>query len=402
MEAGQRLELLESHKLYPVAARIIARLSEQGFQTVFAGGCVRDSLLGVAPNDLDLATSAPPDAVEAAFSKTLAVGKAFGTIVVVEEGQNFEVTTFRSDGPYLDGRHPSTIEFSNMIEDAKRRDFTVNALFYDTQEGVIDHVGGIKDLHLKKLRAVGDARARFQEDRLRMLRAVRFVGQLGFELDTSVTQAIEEEHRELKLVSIERVFNEVKRLLESKHMLQGMSALMDSHLFEFFWPELRGFDSKSLEKFSGALVNWENVFAAICWLQGIQDPEARLRAWKVSRESLKRIQHQLQAIRTLKTSTVRAERVRALGSDSYAEVLALAGGIFPQAKIAQWLEEYTRVAARDGGLPKPFLSGEDLQTQGVPPGEAMGRILKEAFDAQLEGRVRTRAQALEFVKKFKA
>lgn len=397
MKSGQSMPLLESHKLFQTALKIVERLAKEGARTVLAGGCVRDILLGISPGDIDLATSAQPEVVEKSFPKTLAVGKSFGTIVVVEDGHNFEVTTFRKDGPYLDGRHPSEVKFSDMEEDAKRRDFTVNALFYDPlKHELIDLVDGVTDLDAGILRTVGRAQDRFQEDRLRMLRAVRFSGWLGFDIDPSAMSAIQSQASELKLVSVERIFNETKKLLESPYAIKGLGYLLESGLHEAFWPEIRSLKVEELRKFE-RFHNWENAFAAICILCGVADPEPRLRAWKVSRESLKKVQAQLQAIRILKTSTVRAERVRVLGSDVYAEVTALASGLFPIDKAAGWIDEYMEVAGPDGKLPKPLLSGEDLQKAGVPPGEKMGRILRELENAQYEGRVHTRTEALKWL-----
>jgi poly(A) polymerase len=398
MKSGQSMPLLEQHKLYQTALKIVQRLAQEGARTVLAGGCVRDILLGISPGDIDLATSASPEVVEKSFPKTLAVGKAFGTIVVVEDGHNFEVTTFRKDGPYLDGRHPSGVEFSDIEEDAKRRDFTVNALFYDPlKRELIDLVDGVTDLDAGIIRTVGRARDRFQEDRLRMLRAVRFSGWLGFDIEPEVLRAIQEQASELKLVSVERIFNETKKLLESPYAIKGLDYLLQSGLHETFWPEIRGLKAGELRKFE-RFHNWENAFAAICILCGVADPEPRLRAWKVSKDSLKKVQQQLQAVRILKTSTVRAERVRVLGSDVYAEVTALASGLFPVEKTAGWIDEYMEVAGPDGKLPKPLLNGEDLMKAGVPAGESMGRILRELENAQYEGRLLTKEDALKWLK----
>jgi len=400
MRDGQRLTLLEAHPLFALARSIVERLQSKGHLTVLAGGCVRDSLLGVAPKDLDLATSAPPEEVEEAFERTLNVGKAFGTIVVVLDGHNFEVTTFRSDGPYLDGRHPSSVAFSGIEEDAKRRDFTVNALFYDPLRAeILDYVGGREDLHRRLLRAVGDPAQRFREDRLRMLRAVRFVGQLGFDLDPQALQAIHEQYRELAQVSVERISNEVRRLLESAHLHKGLAALLESKLEAVFWPELSGLDVDRLLVFP-AFVNWENAFAAIWWLGGGADPEARLRAWKVSRESLRKVQAQLQAIKVFSDSrSTRAARARVFGGEVFAETVVLAQGIFNEDRLKNWVQEYLEVADSEGHLPKPLISGEDLLKLGVAPGLEMGRLLQLIFDQQLEGRIRSRDEALSELKK---
>ncbi len=395
MRARQRLQLLESHPQYRFAVQIAEVLAKLGYLTVLAGGCVRDSLLGVSPKDLDIATSAPPDVVEQSFERTLAVGKAFGTIVVVLDGNNFEVTTFRSEGPYLDGRHPSKVTFTDAKEDAFRRDFTVNALFYDIEKSaVIDYVGGVSDLERRLLKTVGVAEDRFQEDRLRMLRAVRFVGQLGFVLDVASVKAIQQQYQTLGSVSVERIFNETKRLLESAHLHDGLRALRESRLYKVFWPELESVELNRLAKFSGFL-NWENVFAALCWLGNVQNPEPRLRQWKVSRESMRKIETLLKALNDFSVGRQsRAERIRWLGSDVMGELMVLLAGVFDEKVVHQWVGELLAVADTDGRLPKPWVSGEDLLKQGYAPGESMGRILRQIYDAQLEGRVANREDAL--------
>lgn len=398
MRAGQRLELLESHPTYPVAEKIVRELQKAGYLTVMAGGCVRDSLLGVRPKDLDIATGAPPDVVEKSFVKTLAVGKEFGTIVVVEDGHSFEVTTFRRDGPYEDGRHPSSVTFTDAAEDAKRRDFTVNALFYDPLEReVIDFVGGLEDLQKKLLRAVGDASLRFKEDRLRMLRAVRFVGQLGFELDGEALNAIRAQAGELKAVSVERILNEVKRLLASEHLYLGIKALLSTGLEKSFWPEVTGFNLYRM-KHHPRFLNWENAFAAISLIAGVEDVETRLRSWKCAKESLRKIETQRKGLRVLENpESTRAERARVLGGDVFAEVLVLAEMFMDAEKLNGIVQEFLQVANK-GELPKAFLTGEDLSALGIPPGAEMGRMLKETYDLQLEGRLTSKSAALSFIR----
>jgi poly(A) polymerase len=402
MGDGQRLTILEKHPYFAQAREIIDRLAALGHRTVLAGGCVRDSLLGLPCKDLDLATSASPEAVEKAFERTLSIGKAFGTINVILGGHSFEVTTFRSDGPYLDGRHPSSVSFTDIQEDARRRDFTVNALFYDPLKAeILDFVEGQEDLARGLLRAVGNPEERFKEDRLRMLRAVRFVGQLGFELEPTAMVAIQKGSAEIGKVSVERIFNELRRLLESDFLVKGLAALLESNQEKVFWPELTALKIDQVLAFP-KFVNWENAFAAICFLQGITDPEERLRAWKAPRDSSRRVKAQLQALKVFSDArSRRADRARVFGGEVYAEVVVLVQGLFEESRIKKWVSEYLEIADHEGFLPKPFITGEELVKLGVSPGQKMGEIIKQLFDAQLEGRIRSRPEALSEFRKIK-
>ena len=174
---------LASHK-GGLALRIATALRDHGHTVFFVGGCVRDHLMGKQPEDIDIATTAKPAEVEAIFPKTIPVGKQFGVVIVVEDDIPFEVATFRAEGGYQDGRHPTRVEFTVPEDDARRRDFTVNGLFYDpfTQK-VIDYVAGKGDVDAKLIRAIGDPDERFREDKLRLLRAIRFASTLGFEIE---------------------------------------------------------------------------------------------------------------------------------------------------------------------------------------------------------------------------
>lgn len=234
-----RYPMLVDPTLTGTAHAICARLHDAGHQALFAGGAVRDALLGRDPHDIDIATSATPDQVEALFDKTVAVGKAFGVIVVVMDGVEYEVATFRKEAGYEDGRHPTEVQFSDAREDAKRRDFTVNGLFYDpASDEIIDHVDGVRDIDRRMLRAVGDPFERFEEDRLRMMRGVRFTANLGFDLDPATEEAISRESRHLPEVSAERIRDELLKILRGPRPAMGIELLRTTGLLETFLPEL--------------------------------------------------------------------------------------------------------------------------------------------------------------------
>lgn len=210
------------------ATQIVTDLQQAGFEAFFAGGCVRDILLERRPKDYDIATSAKPAQVEALFRSTKAVGKAFGVIQVRRAAHCFEVATFRQDHNYTDGRHPSGVTFSSAREDARRRDFTVNAMFFDPVANCcIDYCGGTEDLYKKTIRAVGNPEKRFKEDHLRMLRAVRFAHSLDFRLEPGTAQAIKRQSSSLSRIAPERLRDELIRILQES--ASAGKALKDLH-----------------------------------------------------------------------------------------------------------------------------------------------------------------------------
>ena len=221
------------------AAEIVTTLQQAGFAAFWVGGCVRDFLLGREPQDFDIATDAKPEQVEQLFRKTIPVGKKFGVIVVVENGIQFQVATFRAEADYQDGRRPEKIEFANAEADALRRDFAVNGLFYDPlTEKIHDWVGGEKDLRAKIIRTIGKPEERFGEDHLRMLRAVRFAAQLGFEIEPKTFAAIKSLAPKIKIISAERIRDELLKLFRPPHASRGLVLLRDSGLLEHILPEL--------------------------------------------------------------------------------------------------------------------------------------------------------------------
>src|SRR5207302_2609058 len=221
------------------AREIAQRLCERGHIAYFAGGCVRDMVRGLPAKDFDVATDATPDVVQKIFPHTYAVGAAFGVVVVVENGFNFEVATFRSDGAYLDHRHPVDVRFSSPEEDAKRRDFTINGMFFDPAKNeVIDFVGGKDDLKAKLIRAIGDPGQRFAEDRLRMLRAIRFATVLEFQIESETWNALQQASAYITEISAERIRDELVRIFLSPQRLRGWDLLDRSGLLRAILPEI--------------------------------------------------------------------------------------------------------------------------------------------------------------------
>ncbi len=221
------------------AHRVVQRLQKAGFVAFFAGGCVRDRLMGVEPHDYDIATSARPEEVQKTFERTFAVGAHFGVVVVVYGNAEFQVASFRADGVYIDGRRPESVTFSSPEQDAERRDFTINGLFYDPiRDELIDYIGGQRDLAAKVLRAIGDPAARFAEDRLRLLRAVRFATTLGFEIDPATWEAMRAAAHHIRDVSAERVREELVKIFLSPNRVRGFDLLDASGLMAQVLPEI--------------------------------------------------------------------------------------------------------------------------------------------------------------------
>lgn len=216
---------------------VIGRLMDAGFEAYAVGGCVRDSILGRIPEDWDITTSASPAEVKALFPKTIDTGIRHGTVTVIYGGEGFEVTTYRIDGEYEDKRHPREVVFtSNLLEDLKRRDFTINAMAYNTQEGLVDAFGGLSDLQEGKIRCVGSPRDRFMEDALRMMRAVRFAAQLGFSIEEGTEAAIPPLAGNLRDISAERIQAELVKLLVSAHP-EKMRIVYETGMSQVFLPE---------------------------------------------------------------------------------------------------------------------------------------------------------------------
>ncbi|HEV3237319.1 MAG TPA: CCA tRNA nucleotidyltransferase, partial [Gemmataceae bacterium] len=226
------------------AIQVVRQLREAGYQALWAGGCVRDELLGLMPQDYDVATDARPEQVQKEFRSTVAVGASFGVIEVLgplaDIGRlTVEVATFRSDVSYSDGRHPDAVVFSSAKEDALRRDFTINGMFFDPlADELIDYVGGKQDLEAKIVRAIGDPKIRFEEDKLRMLRAVRIAARFNFSLDEATAKAIRGMANEIQVVSAERIAEELRKLLLSPHRARGVRLLDETGLANVLFPEL--------------------------------------------------------------------------------------------------------------------------------------------------------------------
>src|SRR5690606_34637150 len=238
-------ETADANPLRIFATDVVRQLTDAGYVALWAGGCVRDLMLGRAPQDYDVATNARPEQVREVFGRrrTHAVGESFGVILVLEsgrKGRQVEVATFRTEGVYSDGRRPDSVEFCTPEEDARRRDFTINGMFFDPlHERVLDYVGGEADLGQGIVRAIGDAHDRMSEDKLRMLRAVRFTATFDFHLDETTAAAIRSMAGEIRVVSWERITQELQKMLVDQHRERAIRLCHDLGLLGIILPELR-------------------------------------------------------------------------------------------------------------------------------------------------------------------
>ena len=221
------------------AVEIVRRLKAAGHKAYFVGGCVRDQLLGKEPQDYDIATSARPEQIEALFPHTIPVGRKFGVVLVIEQGKQFQTATFRAEADYRDGRHPGRVTFCDAMADARRRDFTVNGLFFDPIENRLhDWVGGELDLRSRIIRTIGNPHQRFAEDHLRLLRAVRFAAQLNFRIEPKTFAGVRATAREILNVSAERIREELLKLFRPPHAARGLHLLRESGLLFPILPEI--------------------------------------------------------------------------------------------------------------------------------------------------------------------
>jgi poly(A) polymerase len=429
--------------LRTLATDLVRRLRDAGYETYFAGGSVRDQLLGREPVDFDIATAAPPDRVRALFPRTVAVGAQFGVVLVVEDGHPFQVATFRSDEAYVDGRRPTRVHFGNARLDAARRDFTLNAIFLDPFSGeVVDFVGGVRDLRAGVIRAIGDPYARIAEDRLRMLRAVRFAARFGFSIDAATMAAIVAAAPTVTDMSAERIGDEVVKLLTEGGACRGFELLAETGLLHAVLPEvdrMRGvaqspdfhpegdvfvhtllllaqLPAGASETLAlGALLH--DVAKPLCvgerdgriTFYGHTSEGARMaveicRRLRRSRATWERVEYLVRDhLRLVQAPEMRLSTLkRMLRADGFDELLALARmdalASNRDLTYVEFCAERRAVLGEHEIKPPRLLGGDDLLALGYAPGPRIGEMLRALEEAQLEGRVRTRDDAARFVR----
>lgn len=426
------------------ARKVVLRLQEAGFTALFAGGCVRDRLLGREPVDFDIATSARPSEVQALFPRTVAVGAQFGVICVLEKGREYQVATFRSDQAYVDGRHPSGVVFATPEEDAERRDFTINGMFYDpVAEKLIDYVGGQADLAARRLRAIGEPAARFREDRLRLLRAVRFATVLKMEIDPPTWNAVGAQAETIGVVSAERIREELVRIFLSPRRVCGFDLLDRSGLLRTILPEieaLKGCEqppewhpegdvfvhTRLMLELLPEEVSVPLVFSVLFHDIGkpgtysfdeerqrirfsghdklgasmTEEVMTRLRFPRAQTEAVVEAvaQHMVfKDVQNMRVARLKRFMSRPHFKDELALHLADCASSHRMLDNYHFLREKQREFAQEPLIPPPLISGRDLIALGWKPGPAMGKALEAVQTRQLEGTLHDREEALKWV-----
>lgn len=392
------------------AVRIVRALRERGHTAYLAGGCVRDLLMGCEPKDYDVATDARPEQIGGYFAKTASVGAAFGVMLVRDFGATIEVATFRSDGVYSDARRPDSIEFSSPQEDAKRRDFTINALFMDPlsdePDQIIDYVCGMADVRDKVLRAVGEPEARLREDHLRALRAVRFAARYGLAIEPRTARAIADHASELSGVSVERIGEEMRRMLTHPSRVRACELIDELGLDDAIFADRARFQSVVMGGL-GQDAPYPVALAALAIGRGhdpSEDPASVCDRYRgaldlsnTDRDAMRATLEILLAMGRGWDAMAVAGKKRLAARDEAPGALTLFTALCARderqdaARISAEIEE---LAGMHGGLkPEPLVTGADLIDQGLTPGPDFKPILDDVYDAQLEGRVRTHEQA---------
>ena len=394
------------------AIQIIEQLRRNGFEALLAGGCVRDMLLGRRAKDYDVATEARPQDVIRSFRRTLKVGAQFGVVIVLMENQQVEVATFRTESGYDDGRHPGSVRFAGAAEDASRRDFTINGMFYDPlEQRVVDYVGGQADLDSRIIRTIGEPAERFGEDYLRMLRAVRFSTQLSFAIEPATWAAIGENAGKIARISGERIAIELEGILAHPNRAAGAAMLVESGLSSAIFPGLVGEQTElAVAVLKQLRKKVDFALALACLFAGCDTEFAmgRCEVLKLSRNQTKHIRFLLGNRGRLLNEQMSLAQLKTILAQPYFRDLYEFERAIQKAKgdgrrsIAPLIGLRKRIKALgDVELqPKPLLNGHDLIRLGAVPGPALGQLAEELYTAQLEGTLQTPDQAEQWTRRW--
>jgi poly(A) polymerase len=436
--------IADNSELFKTATSIVKRLKDAGFVTLFAGGCVRDALRDVPPKDIDIATRATPEDVQRLFSRTVPVGAQFGVVRILESGFEFEVATFRADGIYLDGRRPTAVKYSTPEQDAQRRDFTVNGMFYDPLTGaVVDYVGGRADIERKLIRAIGNPDARFAEDRLRLLRAIRFSALLQFDIEEQTWEATRRSANKVTVVSPERIRDELMKILGSPFRVRGFDLLDESGLLAVILPEverLKGCEQPPQFHPEGDVFvhtrlmlellppDADALLAMSVLLHDIGKPPTqsydaendRIRfnghdkvGAEMAEEVMRRLRFSRHEIETVSEAVrnhmvfkdVQRMRPAKLKRFMARPTFDLELGLHRVDCLSshgeldnhEFLRKKSEEFSQEPLIPVPLVRGGDLLALGLKPGPKIGELLEAVQTAQLEGEVSSREEALQLL-----
>jgi poly(A) polymerase len=427
-------------ELFDAAVAVVRRLREEGHEAYFAGGCVRDRLLGRPVHDFDVATDAVPGAVQKIFPRNVEVGKSFGVVIVLHGSHQIQVATFRSDHGYADGRHPDAVTFSDLDSDVARRDFTINGMMWDpVADRVIDRVGGQDDLRRRVIRAIGDPADRFREDKLRILRAIRFATILDFSIDPATESAIRDFAPQITVVSWERIAEELRKILVAPRRADGMERLRELGLLRPLLPECEAMAGVPQPKefhpegdvwthtvlALRALEQPSFVLALATLLHDIGKPRTIERAdrirfhqhdkvgAKMAEEICARLRLSneekdavvwlvLKHLVFLHADGMRESTLKRLFAEPLIDELFrlvradTIGSMADPAHVDRLVEKRAKYSAAEL-RPPPLLTGHDLIRLGFRPGPLFKEILREVEDAQLEGKLVNPEQAIAYV-----
>jgi len=437
-----------------IAIRAVKKLQERGFEAYFAGGFVRDMLLGIDSKDIDIVTNAPYESISKLFDKVIEVGKKFNVCIVVEEGVQMEVASFRKEGEYKDNRRPEKVFEANAQEDAQRRDFTVNGLFFNPiNEKLLDFVGGHEDIKKRVIKFIGDPEKRINEDHLRLLRAIRFKITLGFQYDKDTFEAVRKNAALIKGVSTERIRDEIIKIMASKNCAQGLIELSESQILKYIMPEIEQLKGvRQPESFHKegdvfkhtylalrALSPDAPAFLAIAvLLHDIGKPATfmpkevtgdRIRfsghaakSAEIAQEILKRLKFPNFEIDTICWMIEKhmivylvdkmrpAKRRRMLTDPLFTDLMALVKadvlGRLPLddeylARVENLTQESQKARGEMKDKDKELVTGDDLIAGGLEPGPKFKEILEEIHDKQLTGELSSKEKALEYARSIK-
>jgi poly(A) polymerase len=424
------------------AEEIVRALRAAGHETYFAGGCVRDMVMGIEPHDYDIATSARPEDVQRLFPRSSSVGAAFGVVLLHTDAADFEVATFRADAPSLDGRHPESVAFCSAREDVLRRDFTINGMFYDPEsDEVLDWVGGRQDIAARTVRAIGDPLLRFEEDKLRLLRAVRFAARFDYAIEKKTYEAICHSASRLTEVSHERIRDELLRILTGPHAGRAVRLMHDMGLLKPILPEV--------EALSGVEQPPEfhpegDVMEHTCMmLDQTKSPSPELAVALLLHDIGKPVTQSFRERIRFDEHDAAGEEIAGnicrrlrFSTDQTDHIVSLVGnhmrfGVVQKMKLStlkrllalprfdehlelhrldciashrkldnyEFLLRTREELSQEEIAPAPLVNGYDLIEMGLTPGPVFQRILNAAMDEQLEGRLADRDEALAWVKR---